>query len=168
MGTSCDGQTEYTDCDLGRAYPPSKMRNLVEGYALHATPLTEVSRSLGWGGIRPDASDDDVAAVWAQHWARHGTCISTFQAACIAFFVMAVHQQQRLLSDRQNPLPNEPRQIRSEISIAGSQFLGIYKSKPAGPEENTVARKLSFFARRDRERAIHQERNFGGFHHEEL
>ncbi|KAG9074084.1 hypothetical protein FRC06_010942 [Ceratobasidium sp. 370] len=90
-----------------------------------------------------------------------------------ALFIKALHQQHQSLSDKQKPLPNEPRQIRREISIAGSPFLGMFKSKPAGQEGVTEqrvqgAQKLSFFAHRDRERAIHQEKDFGGFHHEEL
>ncbi|KAG8727941.1 ribonuclease T2-like [Ceratobasidium sp. 428] len=188
---SCDGQTEFKDCDPNRAYPPSKVQNLVEGYARHAIPLTEVSRSLGWGGIRPDASDDDVAAIWAQHWSHYGTCISTFLPACFnrsmppgeedawndpgpALFIKAIHQEQEALLNDKWPQPNEPRQVRRELPITGSLFLGTHKSKLAGPDGKSANQmtqkigKLSFFANRDKERVMHQEKDFGGFHHEEL
>ncbi|KAG8744051.1 hypothetical protein FRC10_010940 [Ceratobasidium sp. 414] len=88
-----------------------------------------------------------------------------------ALFVKAIHQQQQSLSNEQKPLPREPRQIRREISIAGSPFLGMFKSKSAGQEGNVAeqkAQRLSFFANRDRERVTHQEKDFGGFHHEDL
>ncbi|QRV93194.1 ribonuclease T2 family [Ceratobasidium sp. AG-Ba] len=146
-------------------------------------PKFTICRSLGWGGIGPNASDEDVASVWAQHWSQQGTCISTFRPACFdknmppgeenawndpgpALFVKAIHQQQEALLDAPAPLAGEPRQIRREVSLPGTPFLGTFQS--SHKERAPTVQKLSFFAGRDRERAMHHEKDFVGFHHEEL
>ncbi|KAF8604992.1 hypothetical protein BDV93DRAFT_521882 [Ceratobasidium sp. AG-I] len=138
---SCDGLKEHTSCDSSRVYPPSKVQNLVEGYARHAIPLVEVSRELGWGGISLDARDEQVAEIWAQQWATHGTCISTFDTKCFdkdmplgeeeawndpgpALFVQTMHQLHHSLTKQAEPLPHEPHQIRQRISSLGSPYHG--------------------------------------------
>ncbi|KAG9090618.1 hypothetical protein FRC07_012050 [Ceratobasidium sp. 392] len=91
-----------------------------------------------------------------------------------ALFIKAIHQEQEALANTPKPLPNEPHQVRRGILIAGSLFLGTHKSKSAEPDADPTnqkaekAQKLTFFAHHDRERVMHQERDFGGFHHEEL
>ncbi|KAF8714656.1 hypothetical protein RHS03_00198, partial [Rhizoctonia solani] len=81
--------------------------------------MTSVTRKLGWGGVSLEASDDEVAAMWARQWEQTGSCISTFETKCFdknmplgeeeawndpgpALFVRTMHALQRNLM-RVNP-----------------------------------------------------------------
>ncbi|KAH7338195.1 hypothetical protein B0J17DRAFT_661327 [Rhizoctonia solani] len=187
---SCETFSAYSSC--GSSYPPSKIHGLVEGYARHIEPLTSVSRALGWGGLALDASDEDVAALWARTWEQTGSCISTFQSKCFdknmppgeeeawndpgpALFVQMVHTLQRKLMRADPPGLNELTQKRYYLHFYGSPHLGEFVEEPVmtanvEKQQQNIGR-LSFFAQRELRRSVdeHRERDHTRWmEHEEL
>ncbi|CEL53549.1 ribonuclease T2, putative [Rhizoctonia solani AG-1 IB] len=187
---SCDNRTSYSSC--GPSYLPEKILGLVEGYVRHREPMTNVSRTLGWGGISSDASDDDVARIWARQWEQTGSCISTFQSKCFdknmppgeedawndpgpALFVQMMHLLQRNLARADPPGLNELPQKWHYLHSYGSPHLGNFVEEPnmtakAKDQQQRVG-TLSFFAQRERRRADDEEsreRDHSRWSHEEL
>ncbi|KAF8686497.1 hypothetical protein RHS04_00195 [Rhizoctonia solani] len=134
--------------------------------------MTSVTRKLGWGGVSLEASDDEVAAMWARQWEQTGSCISTFETKCFdknmppgeeeawndpgpALFVRTMHALQRNLM-RVNP----PAKFAEETNT-------IKRAK----QQQQKAAKLGFFARHERRRAEGEEsgeKDHSRWLHEEL
>ncbi|CAE6459369.1 unnamed protein product [Rhizoctonia solani] len=168
----CDALTSYSNC--GPSYPPDRIRALVVNYARHIEPPTSVSRTLGWGGTSIDASDEEIAAMWARKWEQTGSCISTFQNKCFdknmppgevgawndpgpALFVLMMHDLQRKVMQIDPPGLNQPTQKWYYLHSYGSPYEGNFVEESTmtvnAEKQRQHIGKLSFFAQRELRRA---------------